>query len=211
VQLQGEKTRWWWVRHARVPVAGKVVYGRADVACDTSDTATFTTQAARLPEGAVLVTSGLSRAVKTLAALAAAGYACDPAEALVEPAFEERFFGDWEGLTWDEINALDPGAPLRFWEDPYGYRPSGGGENAFDHAARVAAAVSRINARFPGRDIVCVAHAGSIRAQLGTVLEAPHDKSAAFDIDFVSITRIDHYHGELEGIARIRAVNRLHV
>jgi len=211
VHLQGEKTCWWWVRHAPVPVAGKVVYGRADVACDTSDAATFAAQAARLPKGAVLVTSGLSRAVKTLAALADAGYACDPAAALTEPDFEERFFGDWEGLTWDEIDALDPGAPLRFWEDPYGFRPPGGGENAFDHAARVAAGVARLNARFPGREIVCVAHAGSIRAQIGTVLGLPHETGAAFDIDFVSISRIDHYHGELEGIARIRAVNGLYV
>jgi len=211
VRLQGETTRWWWVRHAPVPVAGKVVYGRTDVDCDTSDTATFTAQAACLPEDAVLVTSGLSRAVRTLAALTAAGYACDPASAIVEPAFEERYFGDWEGLTWDEIDALDPGAPLRFWEDPYGFRPPGGGENAFDHAARVAAAAARLTARFPGRDVVCVAHAGSIRAQLATVLDLPHDRAAAFDIDFVSVTRIDHYHGDLEGIARIRAVNALHV
>ena len=209
--LNGVKTRWWWVRHAPVPVAGKIVYGRTDVDCDISNAALFAAQAMRLPSNAVVLTSGLSRATRTLAALAAAGYACDPASALVEPAFEERFFGDWEGLSWDEIEARHPGAPGHFWGDPFGFRPPGGGENVFDHAARVTAAVERISARFPGRDVIAVAHAGSIRAQLGTVLKLPPIDASVIDIDFVSITRIDHYHGELEDIARIGTVNGIHV
>jgi alpha-ribazole phosphatase len=211
VQLKGVKTRWWWVRHAPVPAAGKIVYGRTDVDCDTSDSALFAAQAARLPRDAVLVTSGLSRAVKTLAALATAGYPCDPAAAIAEPAFEERFFGDWEGHSWEQIAALDPAGPDRFWDDPFGFRPPGGGENVFDHMARVRAAVDRITARFPGRDVVAVAHAGSIRAQLCSVLSINPGDAAAIDVDFVSITRIDHFHGDLEGIARIGAVNGVYV
>jgi broad specificity phosphatase PhoE len=210
VLLNGVKTRWWWVRHAPVPVVGKIVYGRTDVDCDTSNARLFAAQAARLPKNAVVLTSGLSRAVKTLRALAAAGYDCDPDAALTEPAFEERFFGDWEGLSWEEIAAREPGAPDRFWADPFGFRPPGGGENTFDHAERVKQAAARISARFPERDIVAVAHAGSIRAQIGTVLNLPPEHAAVIDIDFVSITRIDHYHGELEGIARIGAVNGIH-
>ncbi|MBN2751228.1 MAG: histidine phosphatase family protein [Rhodospirillaceae bacterium] len=211
MRLNGEKTRWWWVRHALVPVAGKIVYGRTDVACDTSDTVLFAAQAARLPKDAILVTSGLSRAVKTLEALVAAGYPADPASALVEPAFEERFFGDWENLSWDEIDGRDPGAPLRFWENPFGFRPPGGGENTFDHGVRVAAAVEQLNALYPNRDIVAVAHAGTIRAQIGTVLSLSPVNAAVIDVDFVSISRIDHYHDELEGIARIGAVNAVYV
>lgn len=211
VKLNGVKTRWWWVRHAPVPVAGKIVYGRHDVACDCSDETVFAAQASRLPEGAVVLTSGLSRARLTLAALAAQGFAFDPGAVLTEPAFEERYFGNWEGLTWDEIEAAEPGAPQAFWNDPYAYRPTGGGENTFDHAARVGAAVARISARFPGRDVVAVAHAGSIRAQLANVLNLPHADAQRLDIDFVSITRIDHYLDDLEGIARVGAVNVLHV
>ena len=211
VKLRGEKTRWWWVRHAPVPVVGKIVYGRHDVECDCSNTPVFAAQAQHLPEGAVVLTSGLSRTRLTLEALGQCGYRYDTATVITEPAFEERFFGDWEGLTWDEIEAGDPGAPERFWQDPYGFRPPGGGENAFDHAARMHDAVERISADHPERDVVAVAHAGSIRAQLANVLKLPHIDAAVLDIDFVSITRIDHYHGELQGIARIGAVNVLHV
>lgn len=211
VKLNGVKTRWWWVRHAPVPVAGKIVYGRHDVACDCSDAEVFAAQARHLPEGAVVLTSGLSRARLTLAALAEQGFAFDTAAVLTEPAFEERYFGDWEGLTWDEIEAAEPGAPQAFFDDPYAYRPAGGGENTFDHAARVGAAVARISRAFPGRDIVAVAHAGSIRAQIANVLQLPHAAAQRLDIDFVSITRIDHYLDDLEGIARVGAVNVLHV
>lgn len=211
MKLNGEVTRWWWVRHAPVPVAGKIVYGHAEVPCDTSDTAVFAAQAARLPQNAVVLTSGLARAVKTLKALGQAGYAFDPDAVIAEPGFAERYFGDWEGLSWAEIDALAPDNRQRFWDDPFGFRAPGGGENMFDLASRVAAAVERVNARFPGRDVVAVAHAGSIRAQIGTVLKLPPADASAIDIDFVSITRIDHYHGELEGIARIGAVNGLYV
>ncbi len=209
MKLNGVKTRWWWVRHAPVPVAGRIVYGRHDVACDCSNAAVFAAQACRLPENAVVLTSGLSRARLTLEALGAGGYRYDAAAVLTEPAFEERYFGDWEGLTWDEIEAAEPGAPQAFWDDPYNYRPAGGGENAFDHAIRVAEAVARISEAYRGRDIVAVAHAGSIRAQLTNVLNLPHQDAQRLDIDFVSITRIDHYHDDLEGIARVGAVNLL--
>jgi len=209
VQLQGARTRWWWVRHARVPVAGRIVYGRADVPCDTSDTATLAAQARVLPADAVVVTSGLARAEKTLAALGDAGYAYDPAGVLREPDLEERRFGAWEGLSWDEIESRWPGVTAEFWKNPFTYAPPGG-EDHDAHTARVHAAVARLTERFPGRDIVSVGHAGSIRAELTAILALSHQAAAAIDLDFLSLTRIDYYHGELKGIARIVAVNGFH-
>jgi len=211
VKLDGCATCWWWVRHAPVPVAGKVVYGRTDVACDVTDIATFKAQALRLPTDAVVVTSGLGRAVKTLKALKDAGYAPESEEVITEPAFEERYFGDWDGLTWDAIEAQREGNTAAFWDDPFGFRAPGGGENVSDQKKRVEDAVNAINTKYKGRNIVCVAHAGTIRCQLANVLELENKAMASLDVDYVSITRMDHYHDELEGIVRVGMVNGLYV
>ncbi len=62
-------TRWWWVRHAPVIHHGGAIYGNSEVECDTSDAASFRGLAQRLPANALWVTSHLSRARKTAAAI----------------------------------------------------------------------------------------------------------------------------------------------
>jgi broad specificity phosphatase PhoE len=75
--------------------------------------------------------------------------------------------------------------------------------------ARVTVAVERITARFEGRDIVCVAHGGTIRAALALALDLSADRALAFGIDNVSLTRIDRVHGVRPGAPawRVRGVN----
>lgn len=209
MKLQGEATRWWWVRHAPVPVAGKIVYGRTDVPCDVSDAPLFASQAQKLPEDAVVMTSGLGRAVKTLQALKDNGYTPNTDNVITEPAFEERYFGDWDGLTWEEIETLKTGSTNAFWADPFGFRAPGGGESVYDQQVRIKTAVDRINKDYKGRNIVCIAHAGTIRCQLANVLKLGDDPMSSIDIDYVSITRMDHYHDELEGVVRVCTVNDL--
>ncbi len=209
MKLQGDATRWWWVRHAPVPVAGKLVYGRTDVPCDVSNTALFAAQARKLPSDAVVITSGLGRAVKTLEALKTAGYSPQTESVLTEPAFEERYFGDWDGLSWDEIETMQAGNIDAFWNDPFEFRAPGGGENVFDQKERIADAVARINTDHFGKNIVVVAHAGTIRCQLANVLKLDANAMTCIDVDYISVTRLDHYHGELEGIVRVCTVNDL--
>ncbi len=48
-----------------------------------------------------------------------------------------------------------------------------------------------LSARHKGRDIVCVAHAGSIRAALAVVLGLTPEAALAFTIDTLSLTRLD--------------------
>ena len=54
-------TRFWWVRHARVPEVTHRMYGSLDVDSDTSDTALFEGIARKLPVDALWVTSPLRR------------------------------------------------------------------------------------------------------------------------------------------------------
>jgi alpha-ribazole phosphatase len=58
--------------------------------------------------------------------------------------------------------------------------------------ARVGPALSRLSGEYAGRDIVAVAHGGSIRAALATALSLDPEAALSFSVDTWSLTRIDH-------------------
>lgn len=182
-------TRWWWVRHAPVVDAHLLrLSGQADVAADVSDAGAFAALAPHLPKGAVWLTTPLKRTQQTAAALWDAG--AERVEPLVEPAFAEQAFGDWTGYTWDALG--EHPAAKAFWDDPATVRPPGdGGESFSDVCARVAPAIDALNQQYADRDIVCVAHAGSIRAALALALGLSPAQALAIDVKNLGLTRLD--------------------
>ena len=58
---------------------------------------------------------------------------------------------------------------------------------------RVRGAIERINAEQAGRDIIAVAHGGTIKAAVGLALGDQPEKGLTFDIDNCSVTRLDHF------------------
>jgi alpha-ribazole phosphatase len=52
--------------------------------------------------------------------------------------------------------------------------------------------VERLTARFAARDVVAVAHGGTIRAALAQALALPAERALGFVIDTCSLTRLDH-------------------
>lgn len=191
-------TRWWWIRHAPVPGAGKRIYGQRDLDCDIADTPALRALAAVLPGDGVGIISHLRRTRQTYDALIAAGGAL--AEPAVEPALAEQSFGRWEGLGWAEMAALDPEAYAAFWDSPTRLAPPGG-ESYAALMERTAAAVDAITARHPGRDIVCVSHGGTIRAAIAHALGLAPETAMAIVIDNLTLTRLSHV---ADGLLRAR-------
>ncbi len=185
-------TRWWWVRHAPVVGHDGVVYGNSEVPCDTSDSAAIGALAAQLPARALWVTSGLGRARKTAAALAAVRDkpGVPAPEPVVERDLAEQDFGDWQGRRYADLDRAGE-AYHEFWLAPAHYTPPGG-ESFSDVVARVAGVIGRLTAAHAGRDIVAVAHGGTIRAALALALEVDADAALAFQFENLSLTRIAH-------------------
>lgn len=192
-------THWWWIRHAPVPGAGTRIYGQQDLDCDLGDADALQTLARALPSGAVGVVSALRRTRQTYDGLAAAGAALPTP--VVEPALVEQSFGRWEGLSWSEMERLDPAVHATFWENPTRLAPPGG-ESYAALMARVAAAIAALTERFVGRDIVCVSHGGTIRAALALALGLTPETAMAIVIDNLTLTRISHV---ADGLLRSRA------
>jgi alpha-ribazole phosphatase len=180
--------RWWWLRHAPVPDPEGRISGRLDLPCDTSDSDWFAALANRLPRNPVIVESGLIRCAQTLGALEAAGMPLPPA--VVEPDLVEQDFGRWQGRTWALLaSAQDPDLPA-FWQNPATATPPGG-ESFAAVIERVRSVIERLSRENAGRDILAVAHAGTIRAALAVALDIPPEAALSFVIDPLSLTRID--------------------
>ena len=93
-----------------------------------------------------------------------------------------------------------------FWLAPAHAAPPGG-ESFVDLIRRAQAAILRLNESHAGRDIVAVAHGGTIRAALAIALRLDPEMALAFSTDNLALTRIDHI-AQREGEAwRVGGVN----
>jgi broad specificity phosphatase PhoE len=204
-------TRFWWVRHAPVAHDGRI-YGQKDMTCDCTDDAIFAGLARQLPKKAVWVVSNLRRTHETARAIVRAGLpgpASIPGpEAEAIPDLAEQSFGDWQGMTYEELRQSRGGAFHRFWHAPAHQRVPGG-ESFTDVMARVARAILMLLEAHPGHDIIAVAHGGTIRAALGLALGLEPEACLAFTMENCSLTRLDHIEGPGMGQNwRVITVNR---
>jgi alpha-ribazole phosphatase len=200
-------TRWWWIRHAPVINPSGRIYGQRDIAADTSNALAFAALAARMPEDAIWLATPLSRTQATAAAIHAAMNGARPPQPSIEPAFIEQSFGDWQGMAYEDIGAygrVRPGTKgigvegHRFWLAPAHETPPGG-ESFVDVMRRVSEGIERLTHAYAGRDIIVVAHGGSIRAALAHALSLEPESALAFTVDTLSLSRLDHIEGPGRG------------
>ena len=190
-------TSFWWVRHARVAHGGRI-YGQIDLSCDCSETALFTGLAEKLPRSAIWVTSNLRRTHETGAAIVRAGLPgpqpIPGPEAIMIPEFAEQNFGEWQGLTYEELENSRAGDFHRFWHAPAHETPPGG-ESFIAVTERVSRGIRQLVETHSGHEIIAVAHGGTIRAALALALDLHAEAALAFTIENCSITRIDRIDG----------------
>jgi alpha-ribazole phosphatase len=191
-------TRWWWVRHAPVTVNNGCVYGQTDPICDCDDDPAFCGLAGLLPRDAVWVTSHFTRTHMTATAIVRAGLpGPEPIPGpgvILEHDLAEQSFGEWHGMKYTDLTAMQAEAYHRFWLAPAHQAPPGG-ESFIAVMERVSRTIRRLNAEHAGRDIIAVTHGGTIKAALSLALGIPVENALAFLIDNCSITRLDHLGG----------------
>jgi broad specificity phosphatase PhoE len=197
-------TRWWWVRHAPVRSDGGNIYGQKDLACDTSDREVFEAVAKILPRDAVWVASSLMRTHQTAEAIWAAGFP-KPATMVKEAALAEQHLGQWQGMNRAAFLASRPAGSHWFAAID---EAAPGGESFIDLYTRACGAIARIGAEHAGRDVIAVAHGGTIKAAIGLALGGLPEKGLAFDIDNCSVTRLDHFASEGRANWRLPMVNQ---
>ena len=197
-------TRWWWVRHAPVREDGGCIYGQQDIGCDTSDRAVFEAVGRILPRHAVWFASHLRRTHQTAEAIWSAGFP-RPERLHQEAALAEQHLGQWQGMNRKAFLASRPVGSHWFADID---EPAPGGESFMDLYNRVRGVIERLTAEHAGRDVIAVAHGGTIKAAIGLALGNSPEKGLAFDIDNCSVTRLDHFESPDRSVWRLPMVNQ---
>ena len=178
------------IRHAETDLAGAFC-GHTDPELNTRGRAQAAALAAQLQATPIhaIYTSDLRRAQATARALA------DPRRLPCHllPALREIDFGRWEGLTWPEIERLDP-AFATLWIDSFPALPAPGGESFASFEQRVLQAVSSLPLQpgtqlAPTRPIAVVTHAGVLRVILERLCNVPPAHAWERTRRFCSIVR----------------------
>ena len=112
-------------------------------------------------------------------------------DVVVEPRFKEVGFGEWEGLSHDEVKIGRAAEYQTFLKDPVNCRPQGA-EPLDDFIQRVGSAYQETIERYSGSHFLIVAHAGVMRALIAKTVYAPPVGLYRIKISNGGITRIRH-------------------
>ena len=108
--------------------------------------------------------------------------------------FNEIDFGEWEGLTLEEIRGRYPESYARWAENPSGFSYPGG-DSMPRFRARVTRTLLEVLARAPAGALLLVVHKGIIRSILAELLRWGESERRALAVELGSIHIVRHGHG----------------
>jgi len=141
----------------------------------------------RPPEQSTIWCSDLTRAHDT-ALLLAAHWSLPSHTFRVDALLRECSFGEWDGRTWDDIQATDQ-QRLDAWMNEWGTAMPPGGESLPAFTARIRVALERV-ASSEGSHHVIVAHAGVLRAMLCQLTGAPDASAFQFAMPHAHVSAV---------------------
>lgn len=137
--------------------------------------------------------SPMRRAQQTLAPLASH---C-PRPAIAHPEFREVDFGDWTGLTWEQVHARYQVSAFD-WLEQIERGTIANAETGESFRARVEPALRQVVREHAGQSVAIVCHGGVIRMMLSILLDLALPKMAAFEIDYASVSQVEHHERKTE-------------
>ncbi|MCK9605980.1 MAG: alpha-ribazole phosphatase family protein [Methylomonas sp.] len=111
------------------------------------------------------------------------------------PAWEELYFGDWEGLSAEQITEKDPLALQSFYKQPLDFTPPNA-ESYLHFSARVRRAWDELLIKHAGTRVLVVTHAGVIRVLYSQLLGIPPQHSFQIDVPHACLTRFNCFNDE---------------
>ena len=160
------------VRHAETDLKGTFC-GHTDPTLNDAGRAQLPATLERIGSASVklVISSDLLRAQETAAAIAEKFQV----EHLLRPGLREIYFGEWEGLTWQQIEARDPDFARR-WHQEFPNLTIPGGESLSNFEARIAAELDYLRTLPQDGVTVVVTHGGVLRSMLKASGNAAQDQ-----------------------------------
>ncbi|MFF2147991.1 bifunctional RNase H/acid phosphatase [Kitasatospora sp. NPDC058190] len=124
-------------------------------------------------------------------------------EVRIEDGLREVDFGDWEGLTFAEVQERYPD-DLSAWLGSAKAKPTGSGESFTTLTHRAGVARDKILARYAGKTVLVVSHVSPIKTLVRLALGAPPDSMYRMELSAASICAVQYY---ADGNASLRLLN----
>jgi broad specificity phosphatase PhoE len=140
-----------------------------------------------------IYTSPMRRAQQTLAPLASH---C-PRPAMTRTEFREVDFGDWTGLTWEQVHSRYQVSAFD-WLEQIERGAIGNAETGVSFRARVEPSLRQIVREHAGQSVAIVCHGGVIRMMLSILLDLALPKMAAFEIDYATVSQVEYHERKTE-------------
>jgi len=109
-----------------------------------------------------------------------------------DPRLREMSFGDWEGLSYNEIRERDPQRVAAWEADPLHVSPPGG-ETLAQVAARVQSAFSDVARSHQDQTVLLVAHGGPLRVLICLALGLDPWMQWQFRLDTAASAELEIY------------------
>ena len=120
-----------------------------------------------------------------------------------DEAWYECSFGDWDGLSLDEVKEKWPDE-YTSWISSSAFTPPGG-ESYDDLAARIEPAFDALAEKYPGQKVVVVTHNGVIKQIASLVMEGNPNSLFHIDISPCSISSFSIWPSD--GLRAVRSIN----
>ncbi|MBP2649313.1 MAG: alpha-ribazole phosphatase [Firmicutes bacterium] len=151
---------------------------------------------------AAVYASDLSRAAVTAEIIAR--HHKETAVVVKVPELREINFGQWEGLTYEQINQRWPGKLERLYRAEEDDVP--GGESFHGLQTRAVRAIERLVNRHQGQTIAIVSHGGTIRTIIAAAMGLNLKRLWNIRQDNTAVNIIEYY----PGMAVVGLVNDIH-
>ena len=175
------------VRHGTTPTTGKVLPGRARglhlAASGKAQAQRVAERIAELGSIAAIYSSPLERARETAAPIARATRKA----VRVERGLIECDFGTWTGQSLRRLMKKPEWSTVQRAPSMFRFPQ---GESFVEMQNRMVGAVDRIRRRHPGKTVVCVSHADTIKANVAHATGTPLDLFQRIVISTCSVTAI---------------------
>jgi len=175
------------VRHGTTPTTGKVLPGRARglhlAASGKAQAQRVAERIAELGSIAAIYSSPLERARETAAPIARATRRA----VRVERGLIECDFGTWTGQSLRRLMKKPEWSTVQRAPSMFRFPQ---GESFVEMQNRMVGAVDRIRRRHPGKTVVCVSHADTIKAAVAHATGTPLDLFQRIVISTCSVTAI---------------------
>lgn len=147
----------------------------------------------------VLIASPLQRTKQTAEIIAQA----TGLKPIYDEVWYECNFGDWDGLSVDEVKAKWPDEYLE-WISSSTFTPPHG-ESYDDLAARIEPAFDALAEQYPGKRVVIVTHNGVIKQLASMVIEGNPNSLFHIDVSPCSISSFSIWPSD--GLRAVRSIN----